>query len=316
MPSFEIHPLDLRFQESPEAIAAFLVVGPGGPVLVETGPGSTLATLERELARFGFTPADVHHVLVTHIHLDHAGASGWWAQRGAQVYVHHVGAPHLIDPSKLLASAQRIYGDMMGPLWGEFLAAPAERVHALRGGDVVEVAGLKFTALDTPGHARHHLVYRLDDIAFTGDLAGIRLAGRPHLRLPTPPPEFDMEEWRASLKRVRAGKFARLYLTHFGAVPEGDVDDHWQAVDALVVEYAEFARQELERGSDRDEIVMRFSEREEARQDADGLDAEARARYASVGPYGMAVDGLVRYWKKQTSPPALSLPSPTGRGLG
>ncbi|MBI3762725.1 MAG: MBL fold metallo-hydrolase [Chloroflexi bacterium] len=318
MTSFEIHTLDLRFQDSPEAIAAFLVVGPGGPVLVETGPGSTLPTLERELARFGFTPADIQHVLVTHIHLDHAGASGWWAQHGAQVYVHQVGAPHLVDPSKLLASAQRIYGDLMQPLWGEFLAAPPDHIHALHDGDVVEAAGLKFTALDTPGHARHHMVYRLDDIAFTGDLAGIRLGGRPHLRLPTPPPEFDVEEWRVSLKRVRAEKFARLYLTHFG--PVDDVEAHWQSVESLVGEYANFVRQELERGAGRDEIVARFSEREERRLDADGLDAEARARYASVGPYGMAVDGLIRYWKK-TSPPSPAWrpplpPLPLGEGGG
>ena len=301
MPAFEIHPLDLRFQSSPEGIAAFLVIGPGGPVLVETGPGSTLPMLERELARFGLTPADVHDVLVTHIHLDHAGAAGWWAQRGTRVHVHHIGAPHLVDPSKLLASAHRIYGDLMKPLWGEFLAAPAECIHPLKDGDMIEVCGLKFMALDTPGHARHHMLYHLEDVAFTGDLAGIRLSGRPYLRLPTPPPEFDLSEWLASIARVRARKFSRLYLTHFGAVDE--VDAHWSTVEALLAEYAERVRQAFVQGTQREAIIARFTEWEEGRQAASGLDAQARALYAAVGPVGMSVDGLIRYWSKRHHPP-------------
>lgn len=296
MPSFEIHTLDLRFQDSPEAIAAFLVIGPGAPVLVETGPGSTQPTLESELARFRLTPSDVRDVLVTHVHLDHAGAAGWWAQRGARVHVHHVGAPHLVDPTRLLTSARRIYGDTLEPLWGDVVPAPADRVHALRDGEVVEAGGLKFTAFDMPGHARHHLVFALGDLAFAGDLAGIRLGGRPYLRLPTPPPEFNLAEWLASLKRARARKFARLYLTHFG--PLDEVEAHWLAVESRLADYTEFVRRELEHGTERDVIVARFTQREDERQIAARLDAEARARYADVGPEGMSVDGLIRYWKK------------------
>ena len=297
MPSFTIHPLDLRFQNSPEAIAAYLVIGPGGPVLVETGPGSTVPTLQRELARFSLTPAAVRDVLVTHIHLDHAGAAGWWAQQGARIHVHHVGAPHLIDPSKLLASAQRIYGETMKPLWGEFLAVPAERVRALKDGDVVEVAGLKLIALDTPGHARHHLVYQLGDIAFTGDLAGIRLSGRPYTRMPTPPPEFDLETWRAGIARVRALKFTRLYLTHFGVVD--DADAHWANVEALLAEVVERVWEALRSGAEREAVVARLTEWEDSRQTAASLTDEDRARYTGVGPIGMSVDGVIRYWKKR-----------------
>ncbi len=297
MPEFIIHTLDLRFQGAPKAIASFLVIGPGGPVLIECGPGSTLEALKSELARFGFAPANIHDVLVTHIHLDHAGSAGWWAQNGARIHVHHLGAPHLIDPSKLLASAERIYGEMMKPLWGEFLASPADRVNVLRDGDVVEAGGLTFTALDTPGHARHHFVYQLADTAFTGDLAGIRVVGHAHTRLPTPPPEFDREEWLASIARVRALNFKRLYLTHFGAVDE--VDEQWAKVEWLVNEYAERVRADLAAGADRDVIIRRFTELEEARQAADGLDEAGQARYASIGPLGMSVDGLLRYWKKR-----------------
>jgi glyoxylase-like metal-dependent hydrolase (beta-lactamase superfamily II) len=297
MPSFEIHTLDLRFQNQPEAIAAFLLLGPGGPALVETGPGSTLPALENALARFGLEPAHIPDVLVTHIHLDHAGAAGWWARQGARVHVHHVGAPHLIDPAKLLASARRIYGETMEPLWGEYLAAPAERVHALHDGDVIDAGGLKFTALDTPGHARHHMVYQLEDVAFTGDLAGIRLSGRPYTRLPTPPPEFELETWLASLERVRALKFGRLYLTHFG--PVDDVDAHWETVASLLPQVARRVRDAMGRGLERDAVVAEVVAWEDERQSVGGLTDEDRDRYAGVGPVGMSVDGILRYWKKR-----------------
>lgn len=297
MPYFEIHTLDLKFLNSPEAIASFLVLGPGGPVLIETGPGSTLPTLQRELARFGLKPADVSDVLLTHIHLDHAGAAGWWAQQGARVHVHHVGAPHLIDPAKLLASAQRIYGDLMDGLWGQFLPSPAEKIRALSDGDIVEAGGLRFTALDTPGHARHHMVYRLDDLAFIGDLGGIRLSGRRHVRLPTPPPEFDLEEWLASIALVRSEKFTRIYLTHFNAVE--DVNSHWSQVETLLNKSTELVGRELARGAGREAIVALFTESEEARMIADGLELESRVLYNGVGPVFMGVDGLIRYWKKR-----------------
>jgi glyoxylase-like metal-dependent hydrolase (beta-lactamase superfamily II) len=300
MPSIPIHPIDLHFQGSPEAIAAYLVIGPEGPVLVETGPGSSLPALQDGLAQHGVRPADIRDVLVTHIHLDHAGAAGWWARQGARIHVHQVGAPHLIDPERLLASARRIYGDAMDSLWGEFLASPAEKVHGLRDGDVVEAGGLHFTAFDTPGHARHHMLYRLEDVAFTGDLAGIRLGGRPYLRLPTPPPEFDLPAWLASLDRARAEKFSRLYLTHFGVVD--DVEGHWAEVESRLHEYTDFAGRELARGAERDVILAAFEAREAARQAAAGLSLADRERYAAIGPAGMSVDGLLRYWNRSASP--------------
>jgi glyoxylase-like metal-dependent hydrolase (beta-lactamase superfamily II) len=294
--TYEITPIDLHFQGSPEAIASYLVIGPGGPILIETGPGSTLPSLLQGLAARGIAPGDIKDVLLTHIHLDHAGAAGWWARQGATVHVHHIGAPHLEDPSRLLASAQRIYGDQMDTLWGEFLSAPAEKLHSLHDGDAVYAGGLRFIALDTPGHARHHMVYRLDDVAFTGDLAGIRLSGRPYLRLPTPPPEFELDAWLASLERVRAEKFARLYLTHFGAVD--DAAAQWDEVERLLREYVDLVRGEAARGTERDALVERFGEYETARMQAAHLDSEAFARYAIIGPAGMAVDGMLRYLRK------------------
>jgi glyoxylase-like metal-dependent hydrolase (beta-lactamase superfamily II) len=293
----KIHPLDLKFQGAPQVIAAYLVLGPDGPVLVETGPGSTLSTLHAELARFGLTPADVRDVLVSHIHLDHAGAAGWWTRQGARIHVHYLGAPHLIEPSKLLLSASRIYGDQMKPLWGEFLASPAEQVHVLHDGDVVEAGGLRFTALDTPGHARHHMAYQLEQVIFTGDLAGVHLPGQHHIHLPTPPPEFDLLAWLASIERLRGLKPKQLYLTHFGAVDEPET--HWAKVVPLLHSVSDLIGNLLRQGVDRETIVGRFSEFEAARQQADGLSESDRWRYATVGPMGMSVDGILRYWQKR-----------------
>jgi len=297
MAAYEIHPLDLRFQGMPQAIASFLVLGVGGPVLVETGPGSTLAQLQAELARFDLRASDIRDVLLTHIHLDHAGAAGWWASQGTRVHMHHLGAPHLIDPERLLTSARRIYGEQMDSLWGEFLAAPAQHVYALHDGDVVQAGGLSFRAYDTPGHARHHLVYALDDVAFVGDLAGIRVPGQWHLRLPTPPPEFDQEAWQTSLAAMQSQNFRRLYLTHFG--PVDDVETHWGRVAALLPEYAGRVRAGLEQALERDTIAADFAHWESGRMLADGMDPSESPVYAGLGPAGMSVDGLIRYWQKR-----------------
>jgi glyoxylase-like metal-dependent hydrolase (beta-lactamase superfamily II) len=295
MPDYTIYTLDLMFLGQPHSIAAFLVIGPGGPVLVETGPGSTVPALTRALSAHGVQPADVRDVLVTHIHLDHAGAAGWWACQGARVHVHHVGAPHLIDPSRLLASALRIYGEHMERLWGEFLAVPEDRLHVLHDGDVIEAGGMRFVAHDTPGHARHHMLYQLGDEAFTGDLAGIRLAGAPLVRMPTPPPEFDLEAWLASIARVRALKLRRLHLTHFAAVDA--VDAHWDEVERQLNENTALAHAALPRG--REAVIEALSARDAERMAHAALDDSARAGYANVGPMGMAADGIIRYWQKK-----------------
>src|SRR6185436_8396441 len=169
---------------------------------------------------------------------------------------HHIGAPHLIAPERLLASARRVYGDQMDALWGEFLSAPEGQVHAVSDGEVIEAGGLSFTAHDTPGHARHHHVFTLGDIAFVGDLAGVRRPGGAHVRLPTPPPEFDREAWLASIARIQALNLSRIYLTHYGAVD--DVGAHWDVVSRLLDDYTERARAGLAAGLDRDAIVADF----------------------------------------------------------
>jgi len=284
--------IDLRFQGVIKAIASFLVFAPEGPVLVEAGPATTVPELVKELAERGVRPEDVKHVLVSHIHLDHAGAAGWWARQGAKIYVHDQGAPHLIDPSKLLASAGRIYGDMMDTLWGETLPCPPEAVVPLAGDGTIQVAGLEVETLDTPGHARHHLAFGMGNVLFTGDVAGVRLPDLEFISLPAPPPEFDREAWQKSLDKLRKKPWERYYLTHFGAVDEPR--RHLQRFDHLLDEATEFIGSRVNKP--RDEVVKEYYAWNERRGD---LPEEIFERYEKANPLFMSVDGILRYWKKR-----------------
>lgn len=292
-----IYPLDLDFQGVTHGVAAYLVVGPQGPVLVESGPASTLETLKARLVQHGYTPNDIRHVLVTHIHLDHAGAAGWWAQQGAEIFVHHVGAPHLVDPSRLLASARRIYGNAMNRLWGETLPAPAQQVRALGDGDKVQVRGLTFTALETPGHARHHHVYRLDDVAFAGDAAAVRLPGSHFISLPAPPPEFDREAWQRTITHLLEEDFAILYPTHFGSLPA--VREHLETLSELIDRSSEFIRMQTEAGLKGDALADAYLAWVRERAYQQGLSEDRFQDYEKVNPTHMSVHGIGRYWDKR-----------------
>ncbi len=289
--------LDLEFQGSPHVIASFLVHGPQGPVLIEPGPGSTLPTLLAGLEKHGVRPDDVRDVLVTHIHLDHAGSAGWWAQQGARIFVHGIGAPHLVDPSKLLGSARRIYGDRMDSLWGEVLPAPAGRVVVVQDGDVLEVGGLEITALETPGHARHHHAWVVGDIAFAGDAAGIMLPHNDWIDLPAPPPEFDLAAWKTTLEKLRGLGLRALYRTHFGAGsdPQHELATFEETMDQAV----EWVREMLERQMEREAMIPEFSRRMRARARELGMSEEDALSYELSNPRSMSVDGIARYLRKR-----------------
>lgn len=297
MSSARVETLDLGFQGTAETIASFLVTGPRAVVLVESGPGSTLPRLIGELEKRELRPQDVEAVLLTHIHLDHAGAAGWWALQGVPVYVHPIGAPHLVDPSKLLASAERIYRDRMHELWGETLAAPADRVMAIEDGDRIEVGGLEFEAIETPGHAGHHHVYRLGEVGFVGDALGILLPGRRWIDLPAPPPEFDLNRWRQSLDRIRDLGLARVYRTHFDE--SADIAEQLESFEALMLEAAELVRDWIEDDRPRDEMIGRYEAFMRRRAEAAGLDAESARAYELANPRAMSVDGIARFWRKR-----------------
>lgn len=293
----KIYTLDLDFQGTAHAIAAYLVEGPEGWVLVETGPMSTLATLQQRLAEYELQASDIDDVLVTHIHLDHAGAAGWWARQGATIYVHKVGAPHLIDPAKLWRSAGRIYGDQMETLWGEIVPAPEAQVVTVEDEQVIDVGGLAFTALDTPGHAWHHHVYRLGDVVFAGDAAGVRTPGSGWVSLPAPPPEFDWDAWQETLDRLQGLRLQALYPTHFGRVE--DVSNQLEQLRDIMAAATAFVREMMDAGAERDQVVEAYREWNHEQALAAGVSREDYARYVLANPLSMSVDGIMRYWRRR-----------------
>jgi glyoxylase-like metal-dependent hydrolase (beta-lactamase superfamily II) len=242
----------------------------------------------------------VTHVLLTHIHLDHAGAAGRLAGYGAQVHVHPLGAPHMLNPEKLIASATRIYGERMDSLWGPFLPVPPHQLHVVNDAQEIAIGRLRFTALSTPGHAEHHHVYLFEDICFSGDVGGVRIPGYPYLRVPMPPPEFHLEKWRATLQRLRAQKFSRIAPTHFGLYE--DPAWHLREVERALDAAERWLEQTMPSDPPVEQLRASFSAwiEEEGRQQ--GLDADAVKAYELANPLGMSADGLQRYWKKIRSP--------------
>lgn len=288
--------LDLNFQGRPHAIASYLIRDGDTVVLVESGPGSTQTALEAGLATEGLSPRNVTHVLLTHIHLDHAGAAGWLARQGAQVYVHPVGAPHMLNPEKLIASASRIYGERMEPLWGEFLPVPQSQLTVLNDAEEVVIGRLKFLPINTPGHAEHHYSYLFEDVVFSGDVGGVRIPGYPYLRVPMPPPELHLERWHASLARLRREKFARIAPTHFGIFddPQWQLDEVEKGLDSA----ARWLEETMPSDPPIEELRRSFTAWMAAEGERMGLDAEVAQAYELANPPGMSADGLQRYWKK------------------
>lgn len=291
--------LDLNFQGRPNAIAAYLIRHPEGAVLVESGPGSTLAGLEAGLAKEGLSPREVTHVLLTHIHLDHAGAAGWLARQGAEIYVHPVGTPHMLNPEKLIASATRIYGDRMDLLWGEFLPVPESHLKVVNDTEEIVIGDLHFIPIDTPGHAEHHYSYLFEDILFCGDVGGVRIPGYQYLRVPMPPPELHIERWHGSIARLRKEKFARIAPTHFGIFdnPLWQLDE----VEKGLVSASRWLEETMPSNPPIEELRKSFTDWMMAEGERIGLDDEVAKAYELANPLGMSADGLLRYWKKVRS---------------
>lgn len=291
-----VHTLDLRFQDTPGLIAAYLVETGSALALVETGPGSTLPALRQGIREVGFDEKDVQHVLVTHIHLDHAGAAGWWAQQGARVYCHPNAARHLVDPSRLMDSARRVYGEAMDRLWGDMLPAPQEQVTALADGETVKIGKVEFTAWDTPGHARHHHAFIAEGACFTGDVAGMRLDQSAYLSVTSAPPQFEPPAYQASLDRLLSGKFNQLYLTHFGAV--ADVQAHLLGYRARIEDVHQKVRQWVNEGRTAEEIRSLHEHSEQDLALASGLTAADWTLYQMGNGTAMCADGIRLYVEK------------------
>jgi glyoxylase-like metal-dependent hydrolase (beta-lactamase superfamily II) len=292
----QIFTLDLNFMGIAGAIASYLIPHSRGAVLVECGPGSTLPALLEGLREHHLRPTDISDVFLTHIHLDHAGAAGWLARQGAQIHVHPVGAPHMQNPEKLLASASRIYGDMMDTLWGEFLPVPPEQLSILQDTATVTVDGMSFRAYDTPGHADHHHVYLLGDTLFSGDIGGVRLTGTHHVRLPMPPPEFSLPKWRKSLKRLQKLEFTRIAPTHFGLFT--DTQWHLSTLEKELNDIDTWIEKIMPGDPPVDEINRQLADWYRKRAALQEVPAEQLQGYESANPSWMSGYGIQRYWRK------------------
>lgn len=283
----------------PGFIASYLLADGDSLALVEAGPASTLETLLDGIRAAGHDPAELDHVLLTHIHLDHAAGTGHLARLAprAAIHVHPQGAGHLADPSRLLSSAARLYGDAMEMLWGTMLPVPPDRIRAPADGEAVRIGGRTLVAVETPGHARHHYAFHDPDarLVFTGDAAGIRLERARHVRPPTPPPELDTPAWLASIDRLRALEPRMLLPTHFGGV-----DDPGWHLDDLAARLREWTRLAAECV---DGDVGALADDLRRRADAELLaatgDADLVARYAASIPYEMMAAGLLRQERKR-----------------
>ena len=294
----KIEVMDLGFLGEREIIASYLLAGDSSAAIVETGPTTCMQNLLGGLKERGVAPDDVRQVFLTHIHLDHAGASGHLADvlPNATFYVHEVGYPHLADPSKLLKSATRLYGDRMGELWGEVRPVPEDRVVALKGeGEELEAAGGVLMSYDTPGHAYHHLAFHEpgSGMLFAGDVAGIRLPGMSYVRPPTPPPEVDVAAWVRSIKGIRRISPSVICPTHFGRFE--DVERHLSELEQRLQDWLLFVEERLDGGSSREEIAAELKDKGDAEMLAEGSGTQDSGRYDLAGNYEMLVAGIARY---------------------
>ncbi|MDP5169496.1 MAG: MBL fold metallo-hydrolase [Bacteroidia bacterium] len=291
-----LHTIDLHFHLD-HAIAAFVVETHDGLVLIESGPHSVFPYLEKGLADLGFSIADVKHLLLTHIHFDHAGAAWALAQAGAQVYVHPRGYKHLLDPSRLYGSAKRIYGDFMESLWGDMQPIAEQQLTSVEHGSSFTFGGKTFTAWHTPGHASHHIAWQWGDQVFAGDVAGVSIDGGPVVP-PCPPPDIDIEAWNDSLDLLVNLKPSVLHLTHFGAITE--VETHISQLRQMLTGWSQWIFPHWEAGRDMNIVTPEFQTYASDQLRDAGLGAAAIDRYQAANPAWMSVAGLYRYWTKKS----------------
>jgi glyoxylase-like metal-dependent hydrolase (beta-lactamase superfamily II) len=291
--------VDLQFHDRPQVIATGLVQGRGGVAIIDPGPTSCLPALELGLQANGIRWPDVRHILLTHIHLDHAGASGTIVREHPhiQVLVHERGARHMIDPSRLVESATRIYGDRMDHFWGEFAAVPTGNVVSLAGGERVEAGGRTFDVAYTPGHASHHVSFfdQSSGVAFVGDTAGVCINGG-YVLPPTPPPDIDVELWATSVDRILEWSPATLMLTHFG--PVTNVRPHLAALIENLTTTAGIARSLLSEPGTDEERGSAFADKLRYLLRKQMIESEVMT-YVVAAAYEHLFSGLARYWRKK-----------------
>ncbi len=294
--------VDTYFQGVHGVIASYLLTGSRGLALVDVGSAATVEALLDGVRAAGHDPREIEHLVLTHVHLDHAGAAGALVRRlpEARVYVHRLGAPHLIEPSRLLDSARRIYGDRMDELWGDIEPVPEDRIVEVDEGSELRVGGRVLRALYTPGHAVHHVAYHDRDsrTLFAGDVAGVRLEGIDFVRPPTPPPDLSLEDWSASIERLSSLGLDEIYLAHFG--PSRYVDQHLSELRGRLAEWGRLMLTGMRAGKTDSELAGDLARHSDPMiGTAGGGQAEDTVRrYEIATNYLMSAQGYVRYYRK------------------
>ncbi|MBA5628429.1 MBL fold metallo-hydrolase [Moheibacter lacus] len=290
----QTHIMDLDFLDESSSIASFLIESSDGLILIESGPETTFDHLTIAIERKGFDWKDVRHVLLTHIHFDHAGAAWKFAENGAEIYVYPIGLPHLQNPEKLWNSAKMIYGDDMDRLWGEMKPIDEKLLVAADDGEVLKIGGLEIKVHYTPGHAVHHNAYQIENIIFTGDVAGVKINNGPVVP-PCPPPDIDLGKWKKSIQKLKDLKPEKLYLTHFGIVEE--VEKHLSELEIILEDWANWMKPYFDAETSAEEITPKFMDYTKNQLKKAGVSDEDLIRYEYANPSWMSVAGLLRYWK-------------------
>jgi len=288
--------IDLDFLGLDEAIASFLIETTEGLVLIESGPYSTFKNLEVKLANENYRIEDVKHVLLTHIHLDHAGAAWAFAEKGAKIYVHPFGYKHLNDPTKLINSAKRIYQEDMDRLWSDMKGIPDSSLVSVDDDFELKVGNTVFKALHTPGHAIHHIAWQFEDILFTGDVAGVKIEEGPVMP-PCPPPDIHIEHWLDSIEKILNGNFKTLYLTHFGKIE--NIEAHLESLKEELLVWANWIKPRFENQENPHDVTPIFQDFVAKRLRNAGVNEKGLQQYEAANPAWMSVAGLLRYWKKK-----------------
>lgn len=291
-----ISTIDLNFFDRKANIATYLILHSTGAVLIDPGPESTLPALIAALGTRNLTPREVTHVLLTHIHLDHAGAAGWLAGQGSKIFVHPAGSAHMINPEKLLASAARLYGDWMNKLWGEMTPVPVSNLTEIQDGDEIKAGNVRIHAMYTPGHADHHISYLYEDVIFTGDVGGVRFSPHTYVRLPFVPPETHLEKWRVSLGLMKATGCRRIAPTHYGIY--SNTRDHLTRSEEFLTEVENWLERAMPEINDVETLCKRYAQFLHNHGIAAGMDETALLNYDGGNPISFAASGLFRYWHK------------------
>lgn len=291
-----IHQIDLHFLGQPNTIAAYLAPTSEGPVLIETGPYSTFDHLKKGVENLGYQLEGIKNVLITHIHLDHAGAAWAMAEKGAKIYLHPFGYKHMHDPSRLVESARRIYQEEMDRLWSTIKGISENRLQTVEHGETLQFGDTAIKAWHTPGHAVHHIAWQIGDELIAGDVAGVKIDQGP-VAPPCPPPDINIEDWKDSINLLRSLNLKKIYLSHFGAIEA--IDDQLNALEEGLDEWSQWMYPHYKEQTPLGHVAPMFQEFVKKQLNEKGVSGAQLTQYENANPAWMSVAGLMRYWRKR-----------------